>query len=93
MLVECPPEHFDCWAKLVGAYNALTGEVMESGLSPASSLSASGEPFRWDPDCRAQFSSEFVALFFRLYGIDDRADVDYVLQTLSYRRSRPRPAA
>ena len=33
VLVEWPPERFDGWAKLVGAYNALTGEVMESGLS------------------------------------------------------------
>jgi len=35
VLVEWPPERFDGWAKLVGAYNALTGEVMASGLSPA----------------------------------------------------------
>jgi hypothetical protein len=35
VLVEWPPERFDGWAKLVGAYNALTGEVMASGLSAA----------------------------------------------------------
>jgi hypothetical protein len=33
VLVEWPPERFEGWAKLVGAYNALTSEVMESGLS------------------------------------------------------------
>lgn len=33
ILVEWPPERFEGWAKLVGAYNALTGELMESGLS------------------------------------------------------------
>lgn len=35
VLVEWPPERFDGWAKLVGAYNALTGEVLASGLSAA----------------------------------------------------------
>lgn len=35
VLVEWPPERFDGWAKLVGAYNALTGKVMASGLSTA----------------------------------------------------------
>src|SRR5262249_29772774 len=35
VLVECPPERFDGWAKLVGAYHALTGELMASGLSSA----------------------------------------------------------
>lgn len=33
VLVEWPSERFDGWAKLVGAYNALTDKVMQSGLS------------------------------------------------------------
>jgi hypothetical protein len=36
ILVECPPERFEGWARLVGAYNALTGEVMQSGLGEGS---------------------------------------------------------
>ena len=42
VLVEWPPERFDGWAKLVGAYNALTGEVLKSGLS-ADGLEALGQ--------------------------------------------------
>lgn len=42
VLVEWPPERFDGWAKLVGAYNALSGQVMESGLS-AGGLEALGQ--------------------------------------------------
>ncbi|MEO2131173.1 MAG: hypothetical protein ABGX78_08050 [Microbacterium sp.] len=35
VLVEWPSERFDAWAKLVGAYNVVTGEVMSAGLSEA----------------------------------------------------------
>lgn len=35
VLVEWPPESLQGWAKLVGAYNVVTGEVMQSGLSEA----------------------------------------------------------
>jgi hypothetical protein len=38
-------------------------------------------PFRWDEDRRAQLRAELDAFFFRLYGIDDRDDVDYILET------------
>jgi hypothetical protein len=47
----------------------------------ARDLGDEGEPFRWDEDRRAQLRAELDALFFRLYGIDDRADVDYILET------------
>jgi hypothetical protein len=40
-----------------------------------------GEPFRWDEDRRARLRAELDAYFFRLYGIDDKADVDYILET------------
>lgn len=33
VLVEWPTENFEAWAKLVGAYNVVTGEVMSAGLS------------------------------------------------------------
>lgn len=33
VLVEWIPGEFDAWAKLVGAFNVVTGEVMDGGLS------------------------------------------------------------
>ncbi|MEU4776465.1 hypothetical protein [Micromonospora sp. NPDC023633] len=33
-LVEWSPGEFDAWAKLRGAYNAVTRQVMDSGLRP-----------------------------------------------------------
>ena len=47
----------------------------------ACDLGDEGEPFRWDEDRRAQLRAELDAFFFRLYGIDDRDDVDYILET------------
>ena len=47
----------------------------------ARDLGDDGEPFRWDEDRRAQLRAELDAFFFRLYGIDDRDDVDYILET------------
>ena len=34
VLVEWIPGEFDGWAKIKGAYNVVTGEVMDAGLSP-----------------------------------------------------------
>jgi hypothetical protein len=42
---------------------------------------AGDEPFRWDEERRARLRAELDAFFFRLYGIEDRADVDYILET------------
>jgi hypothetical protein len=47
----------------------------------ARNLGDEGEPFRWDEDRRAQLRAELDAFFFRVYGIDDRDDVDYILET------------
>ena len=47
----------------------------------ARDLGDDGEPFRWDEDRRAQLRAELDAFFFRLYGIEDRDDVDYILET------------
>jgi hypothetical protein len=47
----------------------------------ACDLGDGGDPFRWDEGRRAQLRAELDALFFRLYGIDDRDDVDYILET------------
>jgi N-6 DNA Methylase len=49
--------------------------------SLARDLGDQGEPFRWDEDRRAQLRAELDAFFFRLYRIDDRDDVDYILET------------
>jgi hypothetical protein len=47
----------------------------------ARDLGDEGEPFRWDEGRRAQLRAELDAFFFRVYGIDDRDDVDYILET------------
>jgi hypothetical protein len=47
----------------------------------AHDLGDEGEPFRWDEDRRTQLRAELDAFFFRLYGIDDRDNVDYILET------------
>jgi hypothetical protein len=47
----------------------------------ARDLDDKGEPFRWDENRRAQLRAELDAFFFRLYGIDNRDDVDYILET------------
>jgi hypothetical protein len=41
-----------------------------------------GDPFAWDPDRRASLRAELDAHFFRLYGIECRDDVAYVIDTL-----------
>jgi hypothetical protein len=53
-------------------------------MSPlARDLDDRGEdPFAWDPDRRAGLRAELDAFFFRLYGIDDRDDVEYITDTL-----------
>jgi hypothetical protein len=40
------------------------------------------DPFAWDPDRRASLRAELDAFFFRLYGIDGRDDVEYIIDTL-----------
>jgi hypothetical protein len=40
------------------------------------------DPFAWDPDRRASLRAELDAFFFRVYGIDDRDDVEYIIDTL-----------
>jgi hypothetical protein len=47
----------------------------------ARDLDDKGEPFCWDENRRAQLRAELDAFFFRLYGIDDRDNVDYILET------------
>jgi hypothetical protein len=54
-----------------------------SDMSPfARDLDDTGEPFAWDPDRRASLRAELDALFFRVYGIDDRDDVAYITGAL-----------
>jgi hypothetical protein len=49
----------------------------------ARDLGDEGAPFRWDEERRALLRAELDALFFRMYGIDDPADVDYILDTFA----------
>ena len=46
-------------------------------------LGDEGAPFRWDEERRALLRAELDAFFFRMYGIDDPADVDYILNTFA----------
>jgi hypothetical protein len=46
-------------------------------------LDDEGAPFRWDEERRALLRAELDAFFFRMYGIDDPADVDYILNTFA----------
>jgi hypothetical protein len=40
------------------------------------------DPFDWDPDRRASLRAELDAFFFRMYGIECRDDVEYIIDTL-----------
>jgi hypothetical protein len=54
-----------------------------SDMSPlARDLDDAGGPFAWDPARRVNLRAELDALFFRVYGIDDRDDVEYITGTL-----------
>jgi hypothetical protein len=55
-------------------------------MSPlARDLDDAGDPFAWDVGRRASLRAELDAFFFHLYGIDDRADVEYITGTLRAR--------
>ena len=47
----------------------------------ARDLGDEGEPFRWHERRRAELRAEMDAFFFLMYGIIDRDDVDYILET------------
>jgi len=54
-----------------------------SDLGPFSrDLDDAGEPFAWDPDRRAHLRAELDALFFSVYGIERRDDVEYIIESL-----------
>jgi hypothetical protein len=48
----------------------------------ARDLDDTGDPFDWDPDRRISLRAELDAFFFRVYGIDDRDDAEYIIETL-----------
>jgi len=52
-------------------------------MSPFSrDLDDTGDPFAWDPGRRVSLAAELDALFFRVYGIECRDDVEYIIDTL-----------
>jgi hypothetical protein len=54
-----------------------------SEMAPlARDLDDAGDPFTWEPDRRASLRAELDAFFFRVYGIDGRDDVEYVIDAL-----------
>jgi hypothetical protein len=53
-------------------------------MSPlARDLDDTGDPFAWEPDRRASLRAELDAFFFRGYGVDERGDVEYIIDTLA----------
>jgi hypothetical protein len=46
-------------------------------------------PFAWDPDRRVSLRAELDAFFFRVYGIDDRDDAQYITEALQTRAYGP----
>ena len=53
------------------------------GMRPlARDLDDLGDPFAWDPDRRVSLRAELDAFFFRVYGVDGRDDVEYIIDTL-----------
>jgi hypothetical protein len=45
-------------------------------------LDDTGDPFAWDPDRRSSLRAELDAFFFRMYGIECRDDVEYIIDTV-----------
>jgi hypothetical protein len=45
-------------------------------------LDDAGDPFTWDPDRRTSLRAELDAFFFRVYGIECRDDVEYIIDAL-----------
>ena len=64
VLVEWPPESFAGWAKLVGAYNVVTDEVMTSGLSEAGTKALADIVFDgykgWHDDIAARMTTRHL---------------------------------
>jgi hypothetical protein len=48
----------------------------------ARDLDDTGDPFAWEPDRRASLRAELDAFFFRVYGVGERRDVEYIIDTL-----------
>lgn len=87
ILVEWPSTRFDAWAKLVGAYNVVTREVMDAGLNGTAKKALEGVVWEgyngWHDDTAR------ILTLARLRELDEAGgyDRDIVLQFAAMERS------
>lgn len=87
VLVEWPSERFEAWAKLVGAYNVMTGEVMSTGLNDIATKALEG--IAWEGYNGWSKETDRILTLARLRELDEAGgyDRDIVLQYAAMERS------
>lgn len=87
VLVEWPSERLDAWAKLVGAYNVVTREVMSTGLNDAAVKALEG--IVWEGYNGWSKETDRILTLARLRELDEagRYDREIVLQYAAMKRS------
>ncbi|WP_406245508.1 hypothetical protein ACI7YT_10650 [Microbacterium sp. M] len=87
VLVEWPSERFEAWAKLVGAYNVVTREVMDAGLNEAAQKALAGVV--WEGYNGWHDETARILTLARLRELDEAGgyDRDIVLQYAAMERS------
>lgn len=87
VMVEWPSDRFDAWAKLVGAYNVVTGEVMETGLSEPAVKALEG--IVWEGYNGWSKETDRILTLARLRDLDETGGYDrnIVLQYAAMERS------
>lgn len=87
VLVEWPSERFEAWAKLVGAYNVVTHEVMSTGLNEAATKALEG--IVWEGYNGWSKETDKILTLARLRELDEAGgyDRDVVLQYTTMKRS------
>lgn len=90
VLVEWIPGDFDAWAKLHGAYNVVTGEVMDAGLSEEASKALESIVYKgyngWSRSTDAQFTLSFLDDLDKAGAYDRELVLAYARQTKSEHR-------
>lgn len=87
ILVEWPSDRFEAWAKLVGAYNVLTREVMDAGLTDAAKKALEG--IVWEGYNGWSKETDRILTLARLRELDDAGGYyrNIVLQYAAMERS------
>lgn len=86
-LVEWPSERYDAWAKLVGAYNVVTREVMSTGLNETAMKALEG--IVWEGYNGWSKETDRILTLARLRELDEAGGYDrnIVLQYAAMKRS------